>query len=973
MMIATTWFSSQLIVNGIVSGLVIGLLAMGIVLVYRATKVLNFAVGNIGVVGATLLSVMVVKYNIPFWPSLLSSLVVGTAFAVAVELSVIRRLFAAPRVILLVATIGIAQLALAVATALPSLGSSSAAYPVPVAGQWSPFGGVQISGADVSILLTVPVMAGLLSWFLNRTAVGKSIAASADNPELARLSGINPKTVSTIVWALAGFIGTLALILVAGQGVQASTLSQLGPDTLAQALIAAVIAGLRSFPRAMAAGVLVGVVESVLQFNFINEPGVVQFVLFLMVLIAVAVQSRRRVPEPHVYPTTPKARPVPEYLRDVWWIRHLDKGVIAIALVVAVILPILVTEPSKNLLYAVILAYAICASSLTVLTGWSGLLSLGQMAFAGLGALTAASLTIGMHVDWALGGINIIHWSIPALPFWVSIALATGLMAVLAAIMGVGAIRVNGMLLAVITFVFALAAQDYLYQLPIFGGGQQGSVNFIRGGLFGLNLSSQRTYYYLVLGGLVAVVFLLWRLRSTGVGRELLGVRDNPTTAASYGVAASRIRVKAFALAGAIAGFGGALLAGAIETVPYNQEFFLVNDSLALVAIVVIGGLGSISGAVIGAVWVIGLPAFFPNNNLVALLTSSIGLLVVLLYFPGGLAQIGTSIRGALVSLAERRVDPPGKRRTAVPEFVHENAALAAQELLPAIISGETPVAVTSALEARDISVAFGGNLAVSHVSLEVKQGEVVGLIGANGAGKSTLMNGIGGYVPCQGRVLLRGSDVSRWSAAHRAANGLGRTFQGAVLFPELTVRETVELACEGRHPSGFVATAVCAPHSLHCERQKRSEAADLIDFMGLGRYADHYVSQLSTGTRRIVEMASLLGMGARMLCLDEPTSGVAQREAEKFGPLILQLRREIGGSVLVIEHDMALLLAMSDRVDCLEAGVLLAEGTPEEIRRNPVVIASYLGTEPITDPGQTPAGASEQPSLFSSGSGSSH
>ena len=969
MMIATTWFTSQLLVNGVVSGLVIGLLAMGIVLVYRATKVLNFAVGNIGVVGATLLSVMVVKYNIPFWPSLLTSLVVGTAFAVAVELSVIRRLFAAPRVILLVATIGIAQLALAVATALPSLGSSRAAYPVPVSGQWSPFGGVQISGADLSVLISVPVMAGLLSWFLNRTAVGKSITASADNPELARLSGINPKTVSTIVWALAGFIGTLALILVSGQGLQASMLSQLGPDTLAQALIAAVIAGLRSFPWAMAAGVLVGLVESVLQFNFINEPGIVQFVLFLMVLVAVAVQSRSRVPEPHVYPTTPKVRPVPEYLRSVWWIRHLDKSLIAIALAVAVILPILVTQPSKNLLYGVILAYAICASSLTVVTGWSGLLSLGQMAFAGLGALTAASLTIGMHVDWALGGVNIIHWSIPPLPFWVSIAIATGLMAVLAAIMGVGAIRVNGMLLAVITFVFALAAQDYLYQLPIFGGGQQGSVNFIRGGLFGLNLSSQRTYYYLVLVALLGVMFLLWRLRSTGVGRELLGVRDNPTTAASYGVAAARVRVKAFALAGAIAGFGGALLAGAIESVPYNQEFFLVNDSLVLVAIVVIGGLGSISGAVIGAVWVIGLPAFFPNNNLVALLTSSIGLLVVLLYFPGGLAQIGTSIRGALISLAERRVEPPSKKRTAVPEFVHENAALADQESLPPIISGETREPVTAALEVRDITVAFGGNLAVDRVSLNVRQGEVVGLIGANGAGKSTLMNAIGGYDPCRGKVLLRGADVSRWSSAHRAANGLGRTFQGAVLFPELTVRETVELACERRHPSGLVATAVCAPHSLHREKQKRGEAADLIDFMGLGRYADHYVAQLSTGTRRIVEMASLLGMGAWMLCLDEPTSGVAQREAEQFGPLILQLRRELGGSVLVIEHDMALLLGMSDRVYCLEAGALLAEGTPEEIRLNPVVIASYLGIEPGSDPGQAQPPESQQPSLFRSGS----
>jgi ABC-type branched-subunit amino acid transport system ATPase component len=510
--------------------------------------------------------------------------------------------------------------------------------------------------------------------------------------------------------------------------------------------------------------------------------------------------------------------------------------------------------------------------------------------------------------------------------------------------------------------VFALAAQDYLYELPIFGGGQQGSVSFVRGSLFGLDLSSQRTYYYLVLVGLLVVVFVLWRLRNNGVGRELLGVRDNPATAASYGVAAGRIRMKAFALAGAIAGFGGALLAGAIETVPYNQEFFLVNDSLVLVAIVVIGGLGSISGAVIGAVWVIGLPAFFPNNNLVALLSSSIGLLVVLMYFPGGLAQIGTSVRGALVTLAERRIEAPQKRTRAVPGFVRENAERAASDSQqPPILSGNTSDPVTAALEVRDITVAFGGNLAVSHVSLEVKQGEVVGLIGANGAGKSTLMNAIGGYVPCRGNVLLRGADVSRWTSARRSAHGLGRTFQGAVLFPELTVRETIELACERRHPAGLLATAICAPHSLHRERQKRSEATDLIDFMGLGRYADHYVSQLSTGTRRIVEMASLLGIGARMLCLDEPTSGVAQREAEKFGPLILQLRQELGGSVLVIEHDMALLLGMSDRVYCLEAGTLLAEGPPEEIRCNPMVLASYLGTDPDSESGAGPTVAPRQ------------
>ena len=153
----------------------------------------------------------------------------------------------------------------------------------------------------------------------------------------------------------------------------------------------------------------------------------------------------------------------------------------------------------------------------------------------------------------------------------------------------------------------------------------------------------------------------------------MIGVRDNPDAAAAYTVSPRRYRLMAFALAGGIAGLGGALLAGALQTVPYGQEFFLVNDSLVLVSMVVIGGLGSTAGAIIGALWVIGLPAFFPNNDLVPLLTSSVGLLVILLYFPGGFAQIGSALRNALITLAERRMGPPPpKQSTRAPDLLAE-------------------------------------------------------------------------------------------------------------------------------------------------------------------------------------------------------------------------------------------------------------------------------------------------------------
>ena len=384
--------------NGVVSGLIVGLLAMGIVLVYRATRVLNFAVGNIGLIGATLLSVLVVRYHVPFWVAAPIALVVGTLFAVLVEVAVIRRLFNSPRVIVLVATIGIAELALAVASAFPSTGSTYTGYPVAVSGTWT-VAGIQVTGAQLSTLVVVPIFGIALAWFLNRTTVGKTVQASSDNPDLARLSAISPKQVSTLVWAIAGLVGTVALILVAGQGLSASQIAQLGPDTLAQALVAAVIAGLRSFPRAVVAGAAIGILSSILNYNFINQPGLIDFFLFVAVLIAVWFQSRHADPDPQTYPTAPKGRVIPEYLKRVWWLRYVDKFAYALIGLVALVIPLIITAPSRNLLYATILAYAICATSLTVLTGWSGLLSLGQMAFAGLGALIAAALTNGLHID----------------------------------------------------------------------------------------------------------------------------------------------------------------------------------------------------------------------------------------------------------------------------------------------------------------------------------------------------------------------------------------------------------------------------------------------------------------------------------------------------------------------------------------------------------------------------------------------
>ena len=190
------------------------------------------------------------------------------------------------------------------------------------------------------------------------------------------------------------------------------------------------------------------------------------------------------------------------------------------------------------------------------------------------------------------------------------------------------------------------------------------------------------------------------------------------------------------------------------------------------------------------------------------------------------------------------------------------------------------------------------------------------------------------------------GTDVTTMPAAKRHQVGLGRGFQAARLYPDLTVRESLQVALEARERSPLIPSMLGLPPSPARERRKAAEADEIIDFLGLGRYADQATGNLSTGTRRIVELGSLLAVDASVLLLDEPTGGVAQRETEAFGPLIKRIQQELDAAVVVIEHDMPLVMSISDRVYCLESGIVIAEGTPDEVRDDDAVISSYLGTD---------------------------
>ena len=228
-----------------------------------------------------------------------------------------------------------------------------------------------------------------------------------------------------------------------------------------------------------------------------------------------------------------------------------------------------------------------------------------------------------------------------------------------------------------------------------------------------------------------------------------------------------------------------------------------------------------------------------------------------------------------------------------------------------------------------------------------LRQGEILGLIGQNGAGKTTLFDCISGFLPTEaGAVMLRGRDVSRWAPHERARAGLGRSFQEALLYPSLTTWETIAVAFE-RHLASkeMVAAALRLPASYESEADVAARVEGLIELMGLGAFRDKLLGELSSGSRRIVELACILAQDPTVVLLDEPSAGVAQRETEALGPLLRRVQAHTGCSMLVIEHDMPLIAAVSDEVVALELGQVIARGTPTEVLEHPRVIESYLGT----------------------------
>ncbi len=908
--------SVETLTIGALTGLTYAVLAAGLVLVYRATRVINFAHGEIGAFGAAVLAKLVIDEHWNFFAALTVVLMLGGALGAAVELTIVRRLFRRPRLVLLVATIGVSQLMLVFQLLIPQIRHASP-YPSPFR-QTLRVGDLLLLSGHFMVIAFVPAVITGLSLFMTRTPHGVAIRAAAENPDRAELAAISTKRVSTMVWILAGVLSTLTAILIGPLrgtivGIPQATV---GPSLLLRALAAGLVGGLTSLPLALVGGVAIGMGEA-LMFANVSDPGFVDAALFVLVLVLVVVRGRQA-SDDSGWALAPRVASLSETLRGRWWADHLGHLAGATGIALAVAMPLVFTTPSQNFLFTRVLVFALVGLSVTVLTGWAGQLSLGQFAFAGVGAMVA--------VAFVSRGV--------VFPVAVAYATVAGVVAAIA--VGLPALRARGLFLAVTTLAFAVAANSWILSQKVFTDGRS-VLSLPRTTIFGaLDLHSQRTYYYVCLAVLVVCAAAVGQLRRTGIGRTIIAVRDNDAAAASFSIAPATAKLTAFALAGGLAALGGALYAGL--RVQFGANTFGPELSLQLVAMVVIGGLGSVSGAILGAVYVVGLPALWGNSPTISLLTSGIGLLVLLLYLPGGLLAAVHRARDALVAQAVRRYPSPS-RRAALPTKAE---APAASDARARAVQRDVP-----ALDVSDVSVHFGGRIALDGVSLTAMPGEVVGLIGANGAGKSTLMNVISGFVhPDAGTIAVFGAGVTHLSADQRAALGVGRVFQDARLFGDLTVRETVKVALEARERSELLPSLLGLAPSRRAESTKAALSDDYIDLLGLGRYADTFTSDLSTGTRRIVELCCLVAQQARLLLLDEPTAGIAQRETEAFGPLLVQIRVELDATILLIEHDIPLVMGIADRVYCLSAGVEIASGAPDAVRRDPAVVAAYLGTD---------------------------